>query len=191
MIRDCTQEQGRALGGPRFLRGGWPFPAPVGFTLIEILVVIVIVGVIALAVTLSIATSGGERQLAREAERLQALVNHACDQAELSGREIGIHVAADGFSFSLLGFTGWQAHQGTDELRPRHWEPGIAADLLRDGQPIRLNDAEDDAPQIVCFSSGEMSPFLQRLELGEVPYRYELRGEDDGQVDLRRVARGP
>jgi general secretion pathway protein H len=161
-----------------------------GFTLIEILVVIVIVGVIALAVTLNIATAGGERQLAREAERLRALVNHACDQAELSGREIGIRVAADGFSFLQLGFDGWQANESRAELRPRRWETGIAADLLRDGKAIRLDGPADNVPQIVCFSSGELSPFLLRLELGDVPYRYELHGEADGHVELRRKARG-
>ena len=63
-----------------------------GFSLIEILVVTVILAVVAATVTLAIAGAGGERQLARDAERIGALVNYACEQAELSGRDIGISI---------------------------------------------------------------------------------------------------
>lgn len=158
----------------------------VGFTLIEILVVLVIVGVLALAVTISIATAGGERQLAREAERLQALVSHACHQAELGGREIGVRVGEKGYEFSLLGFEGWMASEQKDELRPRNWVPGMAVELFRDGRAMRLAEDESTSPQIICFSSGELSPFLLRLQLGDVANRYELRGEVDGRISLER-----
>ena len=177
-----------ALGSTRFLRGCGPIPVVVGFTLIEILVVIVIVGVLALAVTLSIATAGGERQLAQEAERLQALIRHACNQAELSGREIGLRVDSDGYSFSMLAFDGWMDGEQKDELRPRVWVPGMRVELLRDGSVTWLPDSSSGQPQIVCFSSGELSPFLLRLQLGDVVSRYELRGEADGTVVLDRVA---
>jgi general secretion pathway protein H len=163
----------------------------VGFTLIEILVVMVIVGVLALAVTISIATAGGERQLAREAERLQALLDHACHQAELSGREIGVRFGAKGYAFSLLGFDGWMASEQKDELRPRKWVPGMVVELFRDGRAMRLSEDETEAPQIICFSSGELSPFLLRLQLGDVANRYELRGETDGRVGLARTVAPP
>ena len=165
--------------------------AAAGFSLIEILVVVVIVGVLALAVTLAIATAGGERQLAHEAERLQALIRHACNQAELSGREIGLRIGDKGYSFSLFGFEGWADGGQKDELRPRTWTPGLRVELLRDGSPTRLMDADEAQPQIVCFSSGELSAFVLRLQLGDVASRYELRGEADGDVVLDRVATLP
>lgn len=182
------RRQEPALGGTRFLRSRGPIPVVVGFTLIEILVVIVIVGVLALAVTLSIATAGGERQLAQEAERMQALIRHACNQAELSGREIGLRVGSDGYSFSMLGFEGWMDGDQKDALRPRVWVPGLQVELFRDGSATRVPDSDAEQPQIVCFSSGELSPFLLRLQLGDVVSRYELRGEADGSVVLDRVA---
>jgi general secretion pathway protein H len=162
-----------------------------GFSLIEILVVVVILGVLALAVTLGSATAGGERRLAQEAERMQALVRHACNQAELSGREIGLRVGASGYSFSMLGFDGWTRSERTDELRPRAWAPGMRVELLRDGSATRLIESDDGQPQVVCFSSGELSPFLLRMQLGDVASRYELRGEVDGDVVLDRVAALP
>ena len=110
---------------PRFRRGFAPDTVVVGFTLIEILVVVVIVGVLALAVTISIATAGGERQLARESERLQGLIDFACHQAELTGREIGLRLDGKGYAFTRLGFDGWNSDALGNELRPRDWVPGL------------------------------------------------------------------
>src|SRR5688572_8332006 len=95
----------RPLGGERP-----PFHSPfliphsrprTGFTLIELLVVVAIVGVLALALTLSVANSS-ERRLEAAAERFAALVGHACEQSELRGREIGIVIAPDGYAFLRL-----------------------------------------------------------------------------------------
>ena len=155
--------------------------------MIEILVVLVIIAVLALAVTISIATAGGERQLARESERLQALIVHACNQAELSGREIGVRVSAEGYAFSLLGFDGWSASGQNDELRARSWLSGMQVALFRDGSELRLAEDESQAPQIVCFSSGELSPFVLRLQLGDAARRYEVRGQADGRVEVESV----
>ncbi len=95
------------------------------FSLIEVVVVLVIVSVLALAVSISIATAGGERQLTREAERLQALIEHACRQAELGGREIGLRIGAQGYVFAMLGFQGWELAERKDELRAHEWVAGL------------------------------------------------------------------
>ena len=183
--------QNQALRASRLRYGRGPIPATDGFTLIEILVVVVIIGVLALAVTLSVATAGGERQLARESERLQALIDHACTEAELTGREIGVRVSRNGYAFSMLGFQGWMVSEQKDELRSRNWVPGMQVALYRDGSEMRLADNESEFPQIVCFSSGELSPFVMRLQLGDAPNSYEVRGKADGQIEVASVALRP
>lgn len=165
----------------------WPVHPVAAFSLIEVLVVLVIVSVLAVAVSISIASAGGERQLEREAERLQALLEHACRQAELGGREIGVRIDAKGYAFAMRGFTGWSSGPRQDELRAHAWVPGIRLELLRDGRPVSLAGGETDTPQLVCFSSGELSPFLLRMELGDVGTRYELSGDIQGVVALRHV----
>lgn len=162
-----------------------------GFTLIEILVVMVIVGVLALAVSIGVATAGGERQLSREAERFQALISYACTRAELSGREIGLRLNESGYAFTRLALDGWQADEQEGELRPRLWLRGMQVSLRRDGREVLVSDNADQPPQIICYSSGELSPFFVRLALGDVPVRYELTSVADGRVTLDRVAVNP
>ncbi len=142
--------------------------APRGFTLIEILVVVAIVGVIALVVTLSV-TGSGERQVRREAERFEALVGQACEQAELGGREIGVVVGGGGYAFRLMAGNDWVDFPPESTLRPRRWVGGLSVVLTRDGRSVDLGTAADATPQLVCFSSGERTPFALTLALGDAP----------------------
>jgi general secretion pathway protein H len=163
-------------------------PAPAfreaGFSLIELLVVVVIVAVLALAVTLSVGGSV-ERRLEREADRFDGLVHLACERAEQSGREIGVSVGAGGFSFQRLAGTTWLDLDAENELRPRPWLDGMQVRLSREGRSVDLA-ARDAPPQIVCFSSGEMTPFALTLALGDAkPYR--LSGSDDGTTRRDRL----
>ena len=161
-----------------------------GFSLIEVLVVLVIVAVVAAAVSLGVASVGGERVLAREAERFQALLLHACTQAELAGRDVGVQVDAQGYAFSELGLQGWLPPRTEGELRRRSWVAGLQAQLSRDGQTIEVpSDATLDTPQLVCFSSGELTPFLLRLTIAGVQNNYLLRGGADGSVSLSHEKR--
>ncbi len=146
---------------------------------------------LALAVTISIATAGGERQLAHESERVQALIAHACTEAELTGREIGVRISHNGYAFFLLGFDGWMVSDRKDELRARTWVSGMQVALYRDGRDMRLAEDDSQPPQIVCFSSGELSPFILSLNLGDVPKRYEVRGKADGRIDIEAVDMRP
>ena len=156
-----------------------------GFSLIELLVVVVIVGVIALAVTLSV-TGGAQRQVQREAERFQALAGQACEQAELGGREVGIVVDATGYSFQLLGGNEWQDFPGGAELRRRVWSDGMRVALSREGRAVDVSKVPSAVPQIVCFSSGELTPFALTLALGDAP-RYRVSGSEDASLKTERL----
>lgn len=157
-----------------------------GFTLIEILVVVVILAVLASALVLSTAGSG-ERRLAREAEQMRALIAYACEQAELRGREIGVSMNNGGYRFSEFERDTWQGLTDT-ALRERSWLAGTSAILRRDGQPVEIAAQFPEKPQLLCFSSGELTPFRLELALGEVPVRYRLDGDPNGAVALATVA---
>lgn len=162
-----------------------------GFTLIEILVVVAIVGVLALALTLSVAASS-DRQLEGAAERFSALLGHACEQAELRGREIGVALGAGGYVFQRLDGDAWRAFADNAELRARSWPAGLRIAITREGRPLApASPGEEAAPQLVCFSSGELTPFVLDLALGDSLVRYRVEGDGDGRLSTTRFEATP
>ena len=157
-----------------------------GFTLIEILVVVVILAVLAGALTLAAGGISGARQLAREAARTQALIGYACEQAELVDRQIGISLNDRGYRFSRLDRSNWLPIRA-DELRPRQWLAGTAVGLTRDGHRVLVDAQFPEKPQLVCFASGELTPFRLELALSDLDQSYRLDGQPDGTVTLTAV----
>lgn len=158
-----------------------------GFTLIEILVVIVILAVLAVTVTLAVGSASGERQLEREANRLQALVVYACERAELTGREIGVSIHDDGYLFSRNERDLWLPIRD-DELRPRKWPAQLTATLTRDGHHVEDDKKNpSDKPQLVCFDSGELTAFELELAIPDLARHYRIDGHPDGTVEVAAV----
>jgi len=162
-----------------------------GFTLIEILVVVVIVGILALALTFSVATAGGARRLSHETERFQSLVEYACNQSERLGRDIGVVFDTQGYAFSILTQDSWHPLPQDSELRHRRWLEGLQVQLMRDGRLVSFLKEASEQPQLVCFASGELTPFAITFALGEIPTRYQVDGHFDGRLQLTVVESSP
>ena len=152
-----------------------------GFSLIEILVVTVILAVVAATVTLAVAGAGGERQLARDADRVAALVVYACEQAELSGRDIGLSLSRGGYRFSRNEHADWLLLR-EGELRPRSWRASPLVTLTRDGNRVGVGDEFPDKPQLACFSSGELTAFRLELALPDIAALYRVEATQNGEV---------
>jgi general secretion pathway protein H len=147
-----------------------------GFSLIEVLVVVAIIGVIALVVTLSV-TGNGERQVRRDADRFEAVMTQACEQAELGGREIGVIVGEAGYEFRLMSGDQWLEFPDGGVLRPRAWTDGMHVELSREGRSVDLATPRNTTPQLLCYSSGERTPFALTLALGDAP-RFRVSADD-------------
>ena len=157
-----------------------------GFSLIEILVVLVILGVAIAAVTLGIAGAGGGRQLERDAERFAALVTYACEQAELSGRDVGMTISRGGYRFGRSNHVAWEPLRD-GELRPRKWSVAAETTLSRDGHRVAIGPEFPEKPQVVCFSSGELTPFRLELGLADEALGFRVEGAPDGHAGSRRI----
>lgn len=71
-----------------------------GFTIIEIMVVITIIGIMTGLIAVSMTTTDPQKQLNREALRFKALIQMAQEEALFSQEEIGVIVNEQGYKFA-------------------------------------------------------------------------------------------
>jgi general secretion pathway protein H len=86
-----------------------------GFTLVELLVVLVIIGLAAAAVVLTMPEPGGS--LHGEAERFAARTKAARDNAILRAHEVAVRVGAGGYEVADRADAGWRVEAHYDWAR--------------------------------------------------------------------------
>ncbi|HKF98063.1 MAG TPA: type II secretion system minor pseudopilin GspH [Steroidobacteraceae bacterium] len=164
--------------------------AACGFTLIEILVVVVIIGVLTAGIVLSVNITGRDRELEKESDRLLALFNYAREQAELQTREFGVMFQDDGYEFLTYDprRAGWRSVFEDDALVARHLPDGLGFKLSVETRPVVLNrpkDAKNKTPQVMIFSNGDLTTFAATLEREGGMRSVTLTEDNKGQVVLQ------
>lgn len=181
-----------------------------GFSLLELIIVLVIIGVLLAAVTISI-TDRRLDNLKVEAQRLTALIQLAVDQAVIGNRELGFVIEEDGYHFlELDDEEQWQLIDTTTSRRfdSRVLSEGVYSriqvsglyneepednrllrdeNLNEDGDESEENDARQKPlrPQILMLSSGEVTPFKLRLGWDEGdPIFMQITTKLDGSIVL-------
>ena len=158
-----------------------------GFTLIEILVVVVIIGVLSAGLLLSISLTGRDRDLEKEGDRFFTLLNYAREQAELQTRDYGVILQDDSYEF-----VSYDVHQGIwrslfedDVLRLRHLPYGLNFKLVIETRPVVLKkpaDAKDKTPQLMIFSSGDLTQFKVTIEREGGEHSLTILQDDKGEI---------
>ncbi len=95
-----------------------------GFTLIELMVVLFIIGLVAGAVVLSL--PGDSAALSEDADRFAARVAAARDEAVVSARPIAVWIAPSGYGFDARQDRQW-VPLNARTLANRDWKPGTVA----------------------------------------------------------------
>jgi general secretion pathway protein H len=166
-----------------------------GFTLIEILVVVVIIAIVTVGAILSLSVLGHDDQLDTERDRLVDLLNYARDQASLQTRELGLYCTLDGYRF--LEFDPltnlWEDVTEDEALRARQLPDGLHLSLAVeshdvvlktsiDAKKARETDAQNYKPHVMIFSNGDLTSFVLTLERDGTDHSATLAPDDQNRI---------
>lgn len=160
-----------------------------GFTLMELLVVMVLIGVVAGLASLSIG-DGAERKLRSEAERLATTLRLARDELLITGEsERALGLRRDGYSFLELVILDdntreWRPLEDP-QLGPRQFPQGVVeAQLDLDGERTPLPQTRGWEPHIRLGNTGEMTPALITLQVPGSDLVRHVIVELEGHVEV-------
>ena len=165
-----------------------------GFSLIELLVVVFIIGLFAGAAVLSLNVVGVDRELEREALRLQGLLDTLMDEAVLQTRDYGVLFTNNGYRFFVYDYPtlGWLDPAGDEFLREHRLTEPLAMTLFLEDREVVLDPeyepefGQQPQPQVMLLASGEITPFEARLFRDPAGGRYLLEGTLDGSLEVTR-----
>jgi len=174
----------------------------VGFTLIELLVVIVIIGVMIGGALLSFGGRGRDDQLERERDRLAALISYVQERAALQTIEYGLRCEQGGYRFVMYDSRKslWLEDPLDEQLRARTLPAGLDLALVIEDRQIvlpkfiaedKINAATDLTPQVIVYSSGDLTHFTLTVLRSSAKRSAVLSGTAAGKIEVGPVAEQP
>lgn len=151
-----------------------------GFTLLEVMLVLLLVGILASAVVINFSGNSPEQRLEKEVLRFSQVFQFIADSAQLRQQEWGLVVAAGQYAFVYYQADGWQWAQQPAAAKAYTLPEGITLTVELEGLPgeeqsllsqLEWEYADEGLatspeassppplPQVFILSSGEVSPF--------------------------------
>lgn len=163
-----------------------------GFTLIEILIVMLIVSIVAGAAVMTIGHNDNKR-IERFANDFSQLILMAQEQAILYPMVLGVAIEPQQFRFYQWVSAGakakWQLIQDDNLLKTHAIPDGLVVQLRSQRKQLeKEDDSNKKAPQIVISMNGSMTPFMLYVGKQDTKPLYVVTGEADGQVSAKRLS---
>src|ERR1700719_3613797 len=163
-----------------------------GFTLVEILVVVVIMAVVISLAVLSIGVTGRDSQLDEESRRIEGLLGLLHERALLEGRDFGLRIEPSAYEFVVYEAARdrWLRMDQDHEFRHRELPKGVDFELQLDSQTVVLkavdrnmkSDQVSPNPQVAIAASGEGTPFRLTLERAATNAKASVEGDALGKI---------
>jgi general secretion pathway protein H len=162
-----------------------------GFTLVEILVVIVIMAVVISVTVLSVSSTGRDSQLDEESRRIEGLVGLLHERALLEGRDFGLRIEPAAYEFVVYDprRDRWMMLDQEREFRHRDLPRGITFQLQLDSQTVvikaidrNLSGGDKPNPQVAIAASGEGTPFRLTLQRDATQAKASVDGDALGKI---------
>jgi len=168
-----------------------------GFTLLEVLVVVVIIGILTSMAVISVNVLGGDHEMQQEAERLQAILLQTREDAVLQSRDIGMRLDETGYEF--LAYDGrvdrWIAVEYDPLLRARSLPEGLRLSLRLEDRNVQLKprapatERDPILPQVILQASGELVPFDVGFARDGTDEKRRVSGTVEGKIEVHDDAR--
>lgn len=153
-----------------------------GFTLIEVMVVMLIIGVVTALATFAFSDNREDR-VEREARRLAAVLELVAEQAVLQSRIIGVRFASDGYLFLSPGAEGeWLPIENDRQLRPHELPDDIELQFITQGE-IPGGDRAT-RPHTVFLPSNDVLPFEVVISHPRVDTSYRIAMDMFGRMSF-------
>lgn len=153
------------------------------FTLLEVLIVMIIIGVMIGASTIMLKRD--HQDLIRDdADRLRALITLGRDEAVFQARSLGIYFTGRDYTFMRRAEDqkSWSP-MADKQFRKRTLGQGVKLSLSRNNTQIQLLDEKIKLPQVFLLSTGEVTPFAIELTY-PAKAKLELTVDGLGQTEV-------
>ena len=183
-----------------------------GFTLIEIMIVVVIVGVMAATLVWSISVTGRDTELEKESDRAFSLIKYAREKAELQTREFGLYCGDHDYQFLTFDPRKqlWRPVDEDDVLRGRKLPEGLKLRLIVEGREVVLKAPDEKAekarekmskedlekelrafqPHIMIFSNGDLTSFKLTVERDDPARSVTIASNEKGEIEAGKLIEG-
>ncbi|WP_448213677.1 type II secretion system minor pseudopilin GspH [Colwellia sp. MEBiC06753] len=186
-----------------------------GFTLIEVMLVILVIGVIMSAIQFTFQSNQSHEQLEQASRRFAGVFELASEYGMLNNVELGLVVTEESYQFVGYDGTRWTELSDVDALATYTLPENIQLELILDDLPIEegvlmvsredfISEDEDQyrdqpqeliQPQVILLSGGDYNPFSlvfsfrDEFEQGSVSYKvtglYSTQLAIEGPIDGR------
>lgn len=138
-----------------------------GFSLLELMVVIFIIGLLSGAAALTLPSKDGGALLQEQRYKLIGNIRSARAEAVFSGRSLGLAWEQQRGQFYVLTAQGWVTIQQGVLAKELILDERVSSLISVAGEPIKstAEDSKDKetTPQILFLGDGQISPFEWRL----------------------------
>lgn len=145
-----------------------------GFSLVEMMVVVVIIGLMTSAVILTVPTQSSE--LFQTAERTEKAMTVLSRRSVMTGEILGAKFSTVGFDVFKLSDDGWVIEDGILKPESRIWTNAVPVMLDVNNVAVELSN-ETESPHVWFLPTGEHPSFKlvlmkgsQRAEISSTPF---------------------
>lgn len=149
-----------------------------GFTLIELMIVLVILGITFGFALIAFGDFGESRKLLFSAEQLINTLNLGQQQAVLESGTLGLRIDNTGYQMLQRTNAQWVPISNTGVFKMTYFPKGTRI-TLKTNVPMPRG-----APSIILNSSGSMTPFILSLARNEEAPSAVLIGKNNGELSL-------